>query len=121
MAKEKKKALGSVRNEKVSIMLDTRRTLCADLNAIAELEEKYGSYTEALKRISEGSVSAMRFFLWALLQHEDDTLTERQVGAMITMQNMDEVTDALQKAISAGAPDSDEAPAATAGGTPDPT
>ena len=69
------------------------------LNAMAELEEKYGTVDEAFKRVDEGSIKAARFVLWAGLMHNG--LTEQQVGDLVDLQCIHEIMkdlgDALQK------------------------
>ena len=42
------------------------------LNAMAELEDKYGSVEAAFKKLDEGSIKAARFILWAGFLHLED-------------------------------------------------
>lgn len=68
------------------------------LNAMAEMEEKYGTVDDAFKKLDEGSIKAARFVLWAGLMHTG--LTEQQVGDLVDLQTihdiMSELGDALQ-------------------------
>ncbi len=50
-----------------------------------------------------------RSLLWAALLHEDEALTERQVGGMVTMENISTVLDELTTALNDATPDSDAA------------
>ena len=45
------------------------------LNAMAELEDRYGSVQAAFEKLDEGSIKAARFVLWAGLLHTDEGLT----------------------------------------------
>lgn len=85
--------MANVQRGEATIMLDKERTIMFDLNALIEVEESLGfSLAELGDKIS---IKVMRTLLTAGLRHEDESLTERQVGAMITMKNMKEVQEAL--------------------------
>lgn len=90
----------------VSIVLDKPRTLQYDLNAFIELEDLYGSIDDALNEMDKGKnkIKAIRAVLWAGLIHEDESLTPKQVGAMINLSKLEEVTEALMRAIEAAMP-----------------
>jgi hypothetical protein len=48
--------------------------------------------------------------LWAGLLHEDETLTEKRVGGMVTLSNMSEIMDKITSALTEAMPDAgDEA------------
>lgn len=67
------------------------------LNAMAEMEERYGSVEAAFEALDKGSIKASRFVLWTGLMHTG--LTEEQVGELIDIQCikgiMEKVSDAL--------------------------
>ena len=92
-------ALRDVKEISVPLQLDRSRTLKFDLNAFSELEEKYGSMEKAFNAMQGGSMKAARTLLWAGLLHEDDKLTERQVGGMVTLENLETVMDSISKAL----------------------
>jgi len=76
------------------------REICFTLNAMAEMEDKYGSVDAAFKALDDGSIKAARFILWAGLLHlEDETLTEQRVGNLIDINSLHDImadmTDAL--------------------------
>ena len=101
-------ALQDIREIAVPITLDKPRTLRFDLNAFAELEEKFGSMDAAFHAMQKGSLKAARSLLWAGLLHEDETLTERKVGGMVTLANMSGIMDSITSALTAAMPDGDE-------------
>jgi hypothetical protein len=77
------------------------------LNAMAELEERYGSVDAAFKAVDEGSVKAARCVLWAGLMEAHPELTEQQVGSLIDIQLMKDIMDSVAEAVSDDMPEAD--------------
>lgn len=75
------------------------REVTFSLNAMAELEEKYGSIDAAFNKVKGGSIAAVRFLLWTIMHDNDEQLTERQVGSMIRLDNMNEIMETLMTAL----------------------
>ena len=72
------------------------RELSFTLNAMAEIEERYGSIEAAFKALENNSIKAIRLVLWAgLLVNEDKPLTEQQVGALVDMQHLDTIVEQI--------------------------
>lgn len=82
----------------VKVKLDKERTLFFDLNALCALEEQGVNIADL-----EGGVkmSQVRAILWAGLKHEDAELTIEGVGALVTADNLEEVSTAIGKCFSA--------------------
>jgi len=97
----------NVKEGLIPIQLDRERNLKFDLNAFIELEEKYGDIDTAFKDIEGGKMKAIRTVLWAGLVHEDESLTEKQVGALVTVSNLNEITDKLTEAVNVSLPTGD--------------
>jgi hypothetical protein len=68
-----------------------KRELKYTLNALAEMEDRYGSIDVAFQTLEAGSIKAVRFFLWAGLLHTEENLTEMQIGSMIDVQALEEI------------------------------
>ena len=102
-------ALKDIREITVPIELDRPRGLKFDLNAFAELEDKFGSMDAAFQAMQKGSLKAARTLLWAGLLHEDETLTERKIGGMVTLANMSGIMESITSALTAAMPESGEA------------
>lgn len=102
------------------ILMDGKeRHLRFTLNALAELEDKYGSVEAAFNKVEkENSVSALRYVLWAGLMWEDDTLTERQVGDLIDLNYMQEMITTLGVALDGDMPVDPQAKALAAQSVP---
>ncbi len=113
-------ALRDVKEMAVSLVLDKPRTIKFDLNAFAVLEDKYGSMEKAFQAMQSGSIKAARTLLWAGLLHEDENLTERQAGGMVTLARMEEVMDSVTKALTEAMPQEDVTPVRE-DSQPDPT
>jgi hypothetical protein len=91
-----------------------------DLNAFAEMENKFGNMEAAQERLKAGSMKDIRTVLWlGLIWDEvvlDDltgepiryTLSEYQVGSWLTTLNLEAVMSKLQDAISGSLPDNPE-------------
>lgn len=75
----------------VDIGDNVQRELKFTLNSFAELEEKYGTIQEALDKMESGSISAVRHLLWVGLTSNDDKLTEKQLGNMLTVEDLNDL------------------------------
>ena len=76
------------------------------LNALALLEEKYGDVIMLINDLSsiiisldKGSFVAIRYMLWAALQHEAEPLTETEVGNMIDINSLQDISGLLTEAV----------------------
>jgi hypothetical protein len=112
--------------KKVPITLDKPRTLLFDVNALVDLgdalnlnlmtregwEELVGkmqavppthmSDEPKEEFVSNASFAKVRAIVWAGLRHEDESLTQRQVGAMLDPANLAPVIAAYTEAFQAG-------------------
>lgn len=78
------------------------------LNSFAEMEDKYGNVDDALNAMEKGSIKAVRFMLWAGLIHADENLTEKEVGAMIELSDLQELSDKMNEVMAQDLPDKEE-------------
>ena len=84
------------------------RELRFTLNAMAEMEDMYGSVDAAFKKLDEGSIKAARFILWAgLLHYEDPSLTEQRVGNLIDLHSMQKIMQSMSEAMAEDMPQPD--------------
>lgn len=82
-----------------------KRELRFTLNAMAELEEKYGSVDAAFAALENSSFKAVRCVLWAGLLDSDPTLTEQKVGSLIDMNDLTEIMKVLTASMNADMPE----------------
>ena len=76
---------------RITLRDGVERELRYTLNAMAEMEDRYGTVEDAFKALEANSIQAVRFMLWAGLAHSDENLTERQVGDLIDVACMEEI------------------------------
>ena len=81
------------------------REMLFTLNAMAELEDRYGSVEAAFEALERNSMKAIRCVLWAGLLHSDEGLTEQQVGNLIDVRYMNEIVESMNAAFDMSMPD----------------
>lgn len=109
-----------VRNfDKVVVALGGKdRVLQYDMNAYAELENKFGSVEKAMNQLQGGKIKDVRLILWVGLIHEEAVIDEEtgepikynitpyQVGSWILNPSMlKDVSEKIGKAMSQGMSD----------------
>lgn len=93
--------VADVKRKAIKIKLGdgVERELRFTLNALAELEDRYGTPQAAFDKLEkEQSMKALRFILWAGMIHDSPDLTEMQVGNLIDTANMQEMIDSISTA-----------------------
>jgi hypothetical protein len=85
-----------------------KRKLRFTLNAMAELEDKYGSVDEAFELLEKSNIKALRFILWTGLMSDSPELTEMDVGNLIDIQYMKELMETLGTAFGSDMPSKPE-------------
>lgn len=81
----------------IPIELDKERNLRYDMNALAEIEDGLGIELSELADVKM-TMKSVRLILWAGLIHEDEQLTQRDVGSMVDMANMSYVQEKIAEA-----------------------
>lgn len=105
-----------------------------DFNAFADLEEKYGTLTEALNALGgeiqkdpdgkvimitdpdtgkeeparKVSIKALRSIFWAGLLFENPSITEREAGALLDLNTIKRIGPQLAKALKASMPEAED-------------
>lgn len=85
----------NVKRGQAVINLDKERVLFFNLNALCALEEMGVDIAHLGESVK---MSQIRAILWAGLTHEDAALTIEEVGNLITMENLQEVSEAITAA-----------------------
>ena len=110
--------MSAIKDGRFPIMLDKERHLLFSLNAIDEMQDKFGSF-DHLDTVLSGkdSIKNLRWLLTMLLNEgaadDDELLTEKQVGKLIHTGNFAEVKAAIFKSFSMGNTGSPEQPECT--------
>lgn len=95
----------NVKVKNVKVKLDgTSHELLYDMNAMCEIEEKYGDVESAFKQLENSNkvFNSLRFLLWAGMLHEDKDLTLQDVGKKINFLDIDKIeqlVDSLNEAV----------------------
>jgi len=97
-----------LRQDGVKITLDKERTLLFDLNTLVDLEEEYGDIEVAFEGLSSGKMKPTRKLLWIALKHEDENLTEMEVGKLIPLNKVGEIATKLKETLTVSIPESNE-------------
>ena len=72
------------------------REICFTLNAMADLEDKFGSVEAAFEKMEQNNISAIRYLFWCLLNtNTTEEITEREVGNLIDMRNLNDLMDSV--------------------------
>jgi hypothetical protein len=92
----------------VKIDLDRERALRFDFNALSLFEETTGLNSLDASIWSSLNAKSLRAMLWAALKHDDPSLTQEQVGAMLHSGNIGYITERITEAYKASTPDQPE-------------
>ena len=108
--------MSAIKDGRVPITLDRERHLLFSLNAIDEMQDKFGGFDRLDKVLSgKDSIKNLRWLLTLLLNEGADEgeemLTEKQVGKLIHTGNFLEVKSSIFKAFSLGNNGTEEPPA----------
>lgn len=104
---------------KVAITLDRERNLRFDINAMCDFEDLRGR--SAPEVLASPTISDLRAMLFVALRHEDEELTQKRVGELMTEFGLDGIKEKLLEAVRLGFqgpnPAKKKEPAAAALGT----
>lgn len=76
-----------------------------DLNALCELQDKFGDLTKAFEGIDMQDLKKIRALLHiALANGDNEGITEKEVGALIDLKNIHQIVDALTTAFNNAMP-----------------
>lgn len=87
----------------ITIELDRPRRLVLDLNAMCEWETATGKNLAQIGKTA--SVTEIRRLLWVMLKADDPAITLEQAGALVDLDNMGEVSEALRGAVKVAMPE----------------
>lgn len=90
---------------KITLSDGVEREVRFTLNAMAELEDRYGSVEAAFDALENNSMKAVRCVLWAGLLHTEENLSEQQVGNLIDVTCMNDLMRSMTEAFDVAMPD----------------
>lgn len=65
-------------------------------NVLSAIEDEFGNYGEISKQLETKPVTTLRTLTWIFLSGQ---LTKEQIGALITPQNQEEISNALTECV----------------------
>ena len=88
--------MANIHRGEFTVELDKPRRVRIDMNDMAEVEDAFGGspFYDILQR---PTVKQLRMVLWRGLLHDDPAITEHEVGAMMTSQNLAEIGEMMRK------------------------
>lgn len=87
----------------VDIVLDKKRRLKFNMNALTELEDVLGIPITGLSSQKVG-MKELRAMLWAGLLHEEPELTLREAGDLMEVENLNEISTKITEAMTLAFP-----------------
>lgn len=79
-----------------------------DMNTFCELEEVYGDINKAFEDLQNRKVKAIRALIYSAIKAEDESVTIKEVGKMLTLSDMERLGTAVNEALSASMPEISE-------------
>ncbi|MBU3100661.1 hypothetical protein KPL44_15370 [Clostridium sp. DSM 17811] len=87
---------------------DKEYELKFDMNTFCELEEIYGDINEAFEDLQNRKIKAIRALIYSALKAEDENITLKKVGRMLTLNDMERLGTAINEALSVAMPEATE-------------
>ncbi|SHF33322.1 tail assembly chaperone [Caloramator proteoclasticus] len=95
-----------LKNKGVKIKLqDKEYELKFDMNTFCELEEVYGDINKAFEDLQNKKFKAIRALIYAAVKAEDENITLKEVGKMITLDELENLSLAINKALNMAMPE----------------
>ena len=95
---------------KITLSDGVERELRYTLNAMAEMEDRYGSVDATFEALNKNSMKAVRFVLWVGLMDSDPGLTEQQVGSLIDTRVLPDIMRTVEHAFDNDMPEDKQVP-----------
>lgn len=87
---------------------DKEYELKFNMNTFCELEEVYGDINKAFEDLQNKKFKAIRALIYAAIKAEDENITLREVGKMITLDELEGLSLAINKALNIAMPEVEE-------------
>ncbi|GAA0109245.1 tail assembly chaperone [Clostridium tertium] len=70
-----------------------------DMNTFCELEEVYGDINTAFEDLQNQKIKAIRALIYSAIKVENENVTLKEVGQMLTLQDMEKLGTAINEAL----------------------
>lgn len=79
-----------------------------DMNTFCELEEVYGDINQAFEDLQNRKIKAIRALIYSAVKVENENVTIKEVGQMLTLQDMEKLGTAINEALQVSMPEIEE-------------
>lgn len=79
-----------------------------DMNTFCELEEVYGDINQAFEDLQNRKIKAIRALIYSAIKAEDESVTLKEVGKMLTLNDMEKLGTAINEALNVAMPEVEE-------------
>lgn len=87
---------------------DKEYELKFDMNTFCELEEVYGDINQAFEDLQNRKIKAIRALIYSAIKAEDESVTLKEVGRMLTLNDMERLGTAINEALNMAMPEIEE-------------
>lgn len=87
---------------------DKEYELKFDMNTFCELEEVYGDINQAFEDLQNRKIKAIRALIYSAIKAEDDSVTLKEVGKMLTLNDMERLGTVINDALNVAMPEIEE-------------
>lgn len=87
---------------------DKEYELKFDMNTFCELEEVYEDINKAFEDLQNSKIKAIRALIYSAVKVEDESVTLKDVGRMLTLSDMESIGKAINKALITAMPEVNE-------------
>lgn len=95
-----------LKNKGIKITIGDRNyELKFDMNTFCELEEIYGDIDKAFDDLQNRKVKAIRALIYSAIKAEDESVTLKEVGRMLTINDMERLGTAINEALNMAMPE----------------
>ena len=79
-----------------------------DMNTFCELEEVYGDINQAFEDLQNRKIKAIRALIYSAIKVENENITLKEVGQMLTLSDMEKLGTAINEALQVSMPEAEE-------------
>ena len=76
-----------------------------DMNTFCELEEVYGDINQAFEDLQNRKIKAIRALIYSAIKVENENVTLKEVGQMLTLSDMEKLGTAINEALQVSMPE----------------
>jgi len=87
---------------------DKEYELKFDMNTFCELEEVYGDINKAFDDLQNKKIRAIRALIYSAIKAEDESVTLKDVGRMLTLSDMERLGTAINEGLKLAMPEAEE-------------